>query len=382
MKLGNIGEVSVTSDDLSISDNWLIDDLSKMSILSVIAGYLKKNDITISGKLRPLESVDINSLVSYILNNRKFAPMDYKVRIDGIKDEQWTEDSKRTGKMDSETIISFSGGIDSTAAVLYYLDRGRRVIPFFVDFGQKNIEEEKQQVGDVLSRLGLDHIEVKVDLEHYITEGWKEWDYIVPARNFMFVCLASSLLNHDDVNNGTIVLAAHEEEITHKNTDKSRKFYRETTALLRDWYQRDFQVTTPFFRRTKAEVLSYWLRVWQDKYNLSPFDTVSCYYGRGCGRCNTCVKRAISLSVAGYSSESIVSAVKENPFNNAERMMEHFVGSFPTYPDKRKHELLIAIHNNLDFVSEDVRSFYETCSKEIKNKSQAYKQRLEKVVLR
>ncbi len=122
MKLGNIREISVTSDDLSISDNWLIDDLSKISILSIIAGYLKQNEITISGELRPLESVDINSLVSYILNNRKFAPMDYKVRIDGIKDEQWTEDNKRTGKIYSGTIISFSGGIDSTAAVLYYLD--------------------------------------------------------------------------------------------------------------------------------------------------------------------------------------------------------------------------------------------------------------------
>jgi 7-cyano-7-deazaguanine synthase in queuosine biosynthesis len=251
-----------------------------------------------------------------------------------------------------DCVILFSGGFDSTAAFLKALDEGLNPLLLWVGFGQKNEEIEYQKVKNISKKIKYPVSIVKINLGGYIEEGWKDWDYIIPARNFMFVCLAASFLSSSKKKKVKIYLSAHEEEIKKENTDKSREFFKGCNYLFSKFYNKGFKVGTPFEKYSKSEISAYWKNKWMNKYNISPYETTTCYYGNTCGRCKACLKRSISLLVGGFELDP---DIKENPFEDKDGFIsKDFFKRFNKFPLKRKIELIIALDKSLASLPQEV----------------------------
>jgi 7-cyano-7-deazaguanine synthase in queuosine biosynthesis len=350
------------------------DSLSRLGILAVIAGYKAENRIELQGAVIDTR-IDLESLLSYILNHPRFSPIEFDVELRMSGTESPTSSHHGHAKAD---VVLFSGGIDSTSALLYLLDRKREVLPFFVRFGQKNQDHESERVDRLAAKLGLPVAVEDVDLSNYIDTGWSQWSYIVPARNFMLTTLGAAFAHRRGVGEASLHLVAHEEEIKPTNTDKSERFFSEVSQALSDYYGREFRVTTPFTKLTKTEVLAFWKRRWENQYGVSPLETTSCYVEHGCGHCNACVKRAVALSAAGYDVDGLT---EQNPFDNQERLFQGFVDRFGSFPMKRQMELLLAIENNLTRVTHHVRVFYDNIGAQLRSSASDYRRHLQEVCL-
>ncbi|MBU2639131.1 MAG: 7-cyano-7-deazaguanine synthase [Nanoarchaeota archaeon] len=319
------------------------DFFTKLSILTTLAGYLKENNILLNDC--PFEKERLEDFLSYVLNNKKFAPINFKLNIDFTNNK--TTPASNT-KHDYDCVILFSGGFDSTAAFLKSLDEGLKPLLLWIGFGQKNERSEYEMVKKTSKWINYPVSLVRLDLKDYINEGWKEWDYIIPARNFMFVCMAASFLSNSKKKDLKVFLSAHEEEIKETNTDKSKRFFNSCSELFTKFYETNITVETPFEKYSKAEIASYWNKKWIKKYKISPYYTITCYYGTNCGRCKACLKRNIALLVGGFNMDS---DLKENPFEDKDNFIyEDLLNRFDEFSLKRKLELLIA----LDIMKEDL----------------------------
>jgi hypothetical protein len=186
---------------------------------------------------------------------------------------------------------------------------------------------------------------VSVNIGEWIENGWKEWDYIIPARNFFFGCIAADILSRSTRESCKIVMAAHEEEIKDENTDKSKRFFETCTTLFTQHHSKEITIMTPFESITKTQLLAVWLRSWNSKYSVSPYITTTCYYGNNCGRCKSCYKRAIALVSAGWNEDP---DMKEDIFADAQDWIySDFLQRFETFPLKRRLEYLIAFERRL-----------------------------------
>jgi 7-cyano-7-deazaguanine synthase in queuosine biosynthesis len=254
--------------------------------------------------------------------------------------------------------VLFSGGIDSTAALLSALDKGMRPLLLWVGFGQKNQDQEYQVVKEVSERIKQVLAVVCIDLAEYIEQGWKEWDYIIPARNFIFVSIAASVLGHSSAKVGCVFLAAHEEEIEESNTDKSVRFFRICSNLFSDYHQRDICVTTPFASVTKTDIISYWNRYWIDRYGISPHATITCYYGNNCGRCKACYKRNIALVAAGTTCDPDLKA--DVFLDEVGFIRDDFLRRIEHFPYKRKYEYLLALTRMKARLPREIRDYLDS----------------------
>lgn len=298
--------------------------------------------------------------------------MNYKLKINfsGTKSENGQF------KHNYDRVILFSGGFDSTAALLITLDKGIKPLLLWIGLGQKNEDTEYKVIKNISRRIKYPVSIIKIDLKKYIDKGWKEWDYIIPARNFIFAALAASLLRKSLKPNTVICISAHKEEVKHSNTDKSMHFFNTCTSLFSDYYKKKMVVGTPFRKYSKTEIAAHWKNHWIKKYGILPYDTITCYYGNYCGKCKACLKRTISLLAAGWDPDPNIQVHPMSDPNDF--LITDILLKLNRFSKNRKMETLIAIRKAWDVVPGSVKKKYESFDKKLIEESLRYENNLKK----
>lgn len=357
MLIGKIGNKKITTSDLKIQgfNNFELNSIIKTSLLTTLAGYLEKDKITVNDNKfynqRPLEN-----FLSYILNDKRAAPKNFKLKIT-FKSYQ-SSHANDIPNNNYNCILSFSGGLDSTAGAMLALDKGLKIKPVWIGFGQKNEKQEVKAIKAICKKLRLNPLIVQINLKNYVDKGWSRWKTgIIPARNLLFASIASAIASKSKYKKVLIYICAHKEEITPIHTDKSLRFFKTCTDIFSGNYLKEIKVETPFAKVTKPEIVSFWIKKWQEKYQLRPEDTVSCYLGNNCGKCKACINRAISFACAGVKMEKY----KNNPFSDKEKIIEKdYMGRFDGLDIDRKLDFLYAMGKNRNYLSNVLKEFFDS----------------------
>jgi 7-cyano-7-deazaguanine synthase in queuosine biosynthesis len=246
-------------------------------------------------------------------------------------------------------VVCFSGGIDSTGAILHLLERGKSIIALWCDYGQHYNKSEQQAVRRICSSLSVPLYEASIDLSELIKLGEARFNHVFPARNLLIASIAAALNPRD------IILAGLSDELI--VPDKSLRMYAEAPKYL------SHKLYSPFVKMTKAEVLSVWKKRWNSV--LSAEDTVSCYdAGGNCQNCSSCAKREVALISSGYSKKFPI------VFDNQSELIEsHWFSRIEQFQSSRRDEILIALNVFRDDIGENLRAlqniYFEKYSNEV-----------------
>jgi len=350
--------------------NLPIDSLIKTAILAIIAGYLKTNEIFLNGEHLPNNKF-LGDFLSFLLNDRNFAPIKYKIKISNYLEGNVKEKKEDAFLHDYNSVILFSGGFDSSATLLHALDHGWNPLLLWIGFGQKNEEIEERTARKVAKKFHRELLVIKINLSDYIEKGWKDWSYIVPGRNFMFAVFGAAVLAQSKHYRNRIMMGVHEEEFYHSDpgTDKSPYFFEVCSDLFSKFYKKDIKLITPLKHVSKTELAANWKNFWVKKYNIDPHETVSCYYGTNCGACNACLKRSISFMATGLGLDK---NIKTNPFEVDEELTVNYIkrcfsirGHKTQFSKKRAVETLLAYKKSVDYLPKEAKEIIANLSPQL-----------------
>jgi len=143
-----------------------------------------------------------------------------------------------------------------------------------------------------------------------------------------------------------------------KNRDKSHYFFKKSSYFFSTSAGQKIIVASPFARYSKAEVLSYWRRYWEKKYQVSPLDTSTCYYGHHCGHCVACLKRSTQLLAAGYSAKKVVDySFSDKPGLIKKQWLPKIKQGLMSRNNKL--DFIIAVEKNLVGAAPYIKEFYD-----------------------
>lgn len=323
----NIGKILtknsriITTEDFSIKPMGIVDNYTKLSVLVALAAYKKTNYIFLDDKFNKIKLQFLSNFMSYVVNHPN-SPKKFQFKIEQNIKTELNNDKKNDIPYD--VILSFSGGIDSTAGLLYCLDNKLKVLPLWVNFGQKNKEAEKKSINYILGKLNIKNLlKSEINIEKQILKGWKDWDFIVPARNFIFASIANSIFKSSNNSKGMIFICAVKEEMRKwKHRDKSKYFFKTSSSLFSKDSRKNICLCSPFEKYSKTEVLYWWKNNWEKKYGISPHDTSTCYYNlkNPCGKCRACFRRTVSLLAAGYEIDN---NLQVNPLTDPDNFIKN-----------------------------------------------------------
>ena len=362
MKIGKIGNKNIhflPKIESKVFKILPVDDLIKIAFLSVVAGYEKTNDVFLFlEKKLPERKKSLENFLSYVLNDRYFAPIKFKIQLHILKKQ--SEKKRANVNHEYNKLILFSGGFDTTSTLLYALDQGWDPLLLWIDFGQKNSKSEEKAVKKIAKKLDRNLIIIRINLKRYVEKGWKDWSYIVPARNFMFAAFGAFVLSFSNSSSNYLMLGVPKEEYYHPDpcVDKSPYFFRFTSKLFTKFYNKKIKLISPIKSFTKTELVAHWKNVWLKKYKIHPFETTSCYFGIKCGICNACVKRCLSFLAGGLGLES---ELRKNPFHD-ENLVEVYirrcfekVGNKTKFPKEKALDVLLALKKVQSYLSNRVK---------------------------
>ena len=174
------------------------------------------------------------------------------------------------------TIILLSGGIDSAAAVNFYLDMRHDVIGLFVDYGQAASHQELESARLVAGYCGVDLDDVRVRGGQSFGPGE------VRGRNAFLVLTA--LLMTPSLK-GIVSMGIHSGT---SYFDCSEAFAHQMSNLLVDHTDGGVAFDAPFLSWTKEDVYDYCI-----EKRVPIRVTHSCESGRDpiCGTCLSCLDR-------------------------------------------------------------------------------------------
>ncbi len=224
--------------------------------------------------------------------------------------------------------VCFSGGVDSTGALIKLLDEGKNPIAIWCDYGQPYREPEKNAVEKICKKLKITLIESILDLSDLIEIGGERFGHVFPARNLMISAIALCFKPKE------IVLAGLCDELV--VPDKSLRMYDEFEKYF------DVPLYSPFVTMTKTDVLCLWNSRW-NKY-LNARETVSCYSNNGnCQDCSSCAKREVAFVASNYSNEYPM------VFTNQHELIEqHWFSRIDIFQYERRTDMLIALSKFVD----------------------------------
>lgn len=208
-----------------------------------------------------------------------------------------------------QTILIYSGGLDSTTLLYWLHTRGDSVAALSIDYGQRHRRElaAAQQIcvrlkvpwhradlsalRPLLAGSSQTDDSVAVPYGHYAAETMKLT--VVPNRNMLL--LATALAWAVSQKADTVAYAAHSGD--HAIYPDCRPVFVEAmqhAAALCDWHP--VQIEAPFLPWTKADIVREGARL-----DVPFADTWSCYEGGAvhCGQCGTCVERREAFLLAG-----------------------------------------------------------------------------------
>jgi len=384
-EIGKIGFERINENIIQIKNRLFkrlpIDFLIKISVLTTIAGYLKINKISINEK-KIKNTRSLASFLSFLLNDRDFAPIKYKIKLSYYDLE--TKAKEINFKHNYNSVILFSGGFDSFCALLYALDRGWKPLLLWVGFGQKNEAIEEKVVEKAAKKFNQKLLIIKVDLKNYIEKGWQGWSYIIPARNFMFATFAAAILSYSKYYKNRIIIGVTEEEINNPNpgTDKCPYFFQYSSNLFCKFYKKDIKLITPFKFISKTELATHWRNTWLKKYKIDPRETTSCYYGISCGECNACFKRSVAFLAGGIGLDR---NLKKNPFKADKKYINNYIKRCfksllkkKRFTEKRALETLLAYKKALNYLPKESKKIILNLSSKTKKELERKEKELNK----
>jgi len=181
------------------------------------------------------------------------------------------------------SVLLFSGGIDSFVAY-HYLNKPKTVY-FDVQsrYTQRELEVVKRLIPSTIIDHSLDFSSREIGVNAYI-----------PFRNLL---LAAQAAKYAD----TIYIVGIKGDNV---SDKNEEIFEEFSTLLTKLENRPIKVLSPFWEKTKSEIISWYLN--DHKGNLGILlQTISCYApkatGSYCGRCPSCFRKWTALRANGIN---------------------------------------------------------------------------------
>ncbi|EKF85855.1 7-cyano-7-deazaguanine synthase [Methanobacterium formicicum] len=178
--------------------------------------------------------------------------------------------------MTKNVLVLFSGGIDSTACINYYLKLGFDVKAVFIDYGQITSKKEFQSAKNIAEYY-------KISLDNFIFKNSKIFSQgEIKGRNAFFIF--ALLLNHAEFS-GILSLGIHSSVYYY---DCSEKFLKDIQKVLDGYTDGRIVLDAPFLKWDKQMIYDYC------KANEIPIHlTYSCENGvnKPCGVCNSCKDR-------------------------------------------------------------------------------------------
>jgi len=207
-----------------------------------------------------------------------------------------------------DTILLFSGGLDSTVLLYHLLEKGDKVACLSADYGQTHCKE-LQAAGAMCRALGVVHRTVHVPyaatigVPHPLVGGGNipqgRWDdpsmsaTVVPNRNMIFLSLAGAWAMASGA--GRVAIAAHlGDKLIYP--DCRLEFLTAVQNALSLSSGRLLEVYAPFLGLPKDKVVAEGARMGV------PFEkTWTCYAGgeSPCGTCGACTERNDAFSSLG-----------------------------------------------------------------------------------
>lgn len=211
-----------------------------------------------------------------------------------------------------QTVITFSGGLDSTVLLYHLRSEGHGVHALTIDYGQRH-RIELQRAAKIAGELGVPHRvvdlrgvngllpgssltdgAVDVPLGHYTDESMKAT--VVPNRNMLLLATAAAWAISLKADH--IAYAAHAGD--HAIYPDCRPEFADAMAhaiALADWHS--VKLIRPFVNLSKEAIVARGAELGV------PFaDTWSCYQGgealggKHCGACGTCIERREAFLLA------------------------------------------------------------------------------------
>lgn len=202
-----------------------------------------------------------------------------------------------------DTIILYSGGMDSSVALYKYADRIRLAVSF--NYGSKHNDREIGYARMNCEALGIEHRVIEMDLNkmgfvsdllqsggeipdgHYEDENMKKT--VVPFRNGIMLSIAAGLAESMNCNFLMISNHAGDHAIY---PDCRENFIQSMSQAISFGTYNNVEILAPFTNLTKREIALI------GKEAGVPFEkTYSCYNGgeTHCGTCGTCTERKEAL---------------------------------------------------------------------------------------
>lgn len=209
----------------------------------------------------------------------------------------------------------FSGGLDSTLAILEVMASKRPIIltPLFFKFGQKSEEKEKEAISRLIpimrDYLGS-HISVIEDYREYDIRGLFSWSKSpilkhngsndgnpdVENRNMILIGCAASVVMSDWKSDGRKKQAKLVVGFKNEHYDTKQSFASSISEVFKNMGQ-PISIVTPLITEQQKRRSSYH-RLAKEAHSLGVFNLLkqswSCYYpekGNPCDRCSACQGR-------------------------------------------------------------------------------------------
>jgi len=183
---------------------------------------------------------------------------------------------------EKEIAIAVTGGLDSNVLYFRAKKKYKNIRAFYIDIGQEYAQKEM----NALKKLGIKYEYIKgVDLTKKL-KGCR-WKHIIPGRNFYFLSLIA-----EQIKGGTILFGCLEGEMPEQGGDKSKEFLELVNKTFH-YFPYEVEVLTPLEKETKTDLVRWWLKN-LPRRKLSY--TTTCFSSEkgNCGRCQSCLRKAIA----------------------------------------------------------------------------------------
>lgn len=200
----------------------------------------------------------------------------------------------------TEGILLASGGLDSTTLAYFFISKGVKFIPLFINYGQHCCDTEYSTLVEVLPdeiRKDIKRIDIpeiyKYSKSRFIVPAnlWEDKivadDLYIPYRNVLLLTIGASIANSLGLRKvySAFINSNHAKEI-----DCSSLFFDKLESLLSEYGS--VKIEMPFRNMTKYEVAKLGLSL------KAPIgETFSCQAAVRipCGACPNCVDRLEAL---------------------------------------------------------------------------------------
>lgn len=208
--------------------------------------------------------------------------------------------------MAKDSIIVYSGGLDSTTLLHEFKDRIAVAVSF--DYGSNHNAREIECAQWQCAQLGIEHIVIplkfmgqyfrssllsgaeEIPEGHYADDNMKST--VVPFRNGIMLSIACGLAESRDLK--YVMIANHGGDHAIYPDCRSGFIAAMNSAMMEGTYE-NVEIFAPYTNITKGEIALRGLQLGVDYDH-----TYSCYKGSEipCGKCGTCVERDEALEYA------------------------------------------------------------------------------------